>query len=76
MSPTWFINVLGIILSGVGASLLAYHIFSFKSKYSPGTLGHDFDKADYEDKNETRTKIALFLIPIGAGLQLLAQFLD
>jgi hypothetical protein len=76
MSITWFVNVLGIILSGAGAFFLALSSISFKSKYEIGSWGYSADKSAYERTHEVRTKIAVIFIPIGAGLQLLAQFLD
>lgn len=77
MSVFWWINVIGIIFSGMGAFILAYDVFSFRPKYPIGTLGQMFDeKPKHEKKNLNLIKAAMILIPLGAALQLLAIFLD
>ena len=71
----WWANVIGIIFSGIGASMLAYDVFSFRSNYSPGTWGHPLEEGEHKKKNQALVKFALILIPIGATLQLLAIIL-
>jgi hypothetical protein len=72
---SWWANVIGIIFSGTGASMLAYDVFSFRSNYSLGTWGYPLEEGEHKKKNQTLVKFALILIPIGAALQLLAIFL-
>ena len=72
---SWWANVIGIIFSGTGASILAYDVFSFTSKYPLGSWGSIPEEAEHKKKNQTLVKFALILIPIGAALQLLAIFL-
>jgi hypothetical protein len=77
MSVSWWMNVLGIIFSGIGAFLLAYDIFSFRHKYPFGSIGYIFDeKPEHEKKNQNLIKAAMILVLLGAAFQLLAQFLD
>jgi len=72
----WWLNLLGIVLSGTGASILAYDVFSFKRNYPVGSWGEDIDRAKHMKKNQKWMKIALILIPLGAICQLLAVLLS
>ena len=72
---SWWTNVIGIIFSGTGASILAYDVFSFTSNYSPGTWGHPLEEGEHKKKNQNLIKFALILIPVGAAFQLLSILL-
>jgi hypothetical protein len=73
---TWWLNFIGIFLSGTGASILAYDVFSFKVNYPIGSWGEDMERAAHMNKNQKTIKAALILIPLGAICQLLAMLLS
>jgi len=76
MSITWLINVFGIIFSGIGTFILAYDILSYRPKNPIGTLSEWDEEGDHKRKNQNLIKVAMVLILLGTGLQLLSQFLD
>ena len=70
------LNFIGLISSGSGAFLLAYHVFSFKGKFPGNTWIGGEEKEEHEEKNQNLIKVAMILIPLGAVFQLLALLID